>query len=76
MSMPLPLSIVIPSYHREVVLVETTEALLALDPPAAEILLLTKRKPMKGKPVEVCTNWPTPAAFVGCDCRCHPSHTP
>lgn len=40
MRTPLPLSIVIPTYRREAVLVETIHALLALDPLAAEILLL------------------------------------
>ena len=36
----LPLTIAIPTYRREQVLIETIESLLALDPRAAEILVL------------------------------------
>lgn len=36
----LPVSIVIPSYRREVILIDTLKALLAIEPPAAEILVL------------------------------------
>jgi len=40
MHAPLPLSIAIPTYRRDEVLVATLEALLALQPPAAELLVL------------------------------------
>lgn len=40
MSAPLPLSIAIPTYRREAVLIATLESLLALQPGAAEILVL------------------------------------
>lgn len=37
---PLPISIAVPTYHREEVLIDTVDCLLKLDPGAAEILLL------------------------------------
>jgi GT2 family glycosyltransferase len=40
MSNPLSLSIAIPTYRRERVLIDSIDALLRLDPPAAEILII------------------------------------
>lgn len=39
MATSLPISVVVPTYRRERVLVETLEAILALDPPPAELIV-------------------------------------
>jgi GT2 family glycosyltransferase len=55
--MPFPVSVAIPTYHREAVLVDTLNFLLALEQPAAEILVLDQSETHEAATDKALREW-------------------